>query len=172
MPRLRGCVSIRTNLAVGAGVSEGGPDPPLRGRGAAVDPVAIALALGGASQEPAEDADYEERAGNAGACCLESGLDGVLPAPAPTASPTTAAPDEASKHKKRYCAQGGIDDCGENTSPEMNAESRQQCVAYEGADDADDDVANDAKPCSYDEVPSQPPGDKTHQQNDKDALVR
>jgi hypothetical protein len=53
----------------------------------------------------------------------------------------------------------------------MNAEFRQQQVANEGADNADDDVTNEPKSGSPDEVPGQPPGHKTNQQYDEETLI-
>jgi len=52
----------------------------------------------------------------------------------------------------------------------MNAKSREQGVANEGADNADDDVTDEPK-SSANDVPGQPPGDKANQYYDKETLI-
>lgn len=53
----------------------------------------------------------------------------------------------------------------------MNSKLRQKIVANEGADNADNDVTNQPKSGSPNEVPGQPPGDKANQQYDKETLI-
>jgi hypothetical protein len=70
-----------------------------------------------------------------------------LPAPSsPTPSPSTAATNEPDEQEEYQRANGGVDDCSQKARAKVNTESRQQPATDEGADNTNDQVANEAKP--------------------------
>ena len=70
------------------------------------------------------------------------------PAAAPTvsraAAPTAGTTDESDKKQQHDGAYGGVDDRTDNSHTKMQTESRHQPVTDEGADNADDHVADKA----------------------------
>jgi hypothetical protein len=66
------------------------------------------------------------------------------PAPAPTAAKAVATAQQPNYKQKKDGADGGVDDRGDNSGPEMDAELRQQPVANERADNADDEIGDES----------------------------
>src|SRR5580658_9883724 len=96
--------------------------------------------------------------------------DELLAAP-PDAAPTAAAADEADDEKQHDAADRRVDDRADNSDAEMDVELRQQPVADEGADDSDDNVANQPKTGPAHDVTGQPSRDKTDDEDDEEAFV-
>ena len=53
----------------------------------------------------------------------------------------------------------------------MDAEARQQPIADERADDADQEIADQAKAGPLDDLTRQPTGDETDEQDDEQTFV-
>jgi hypothetical protein len=84
------------------------------------------------------------------------------PAPSAPAAPKTAATPNKPHHKQKYDgADGGVDDRRNNAGTEMDANSRQQPVANECADNTDDEIADEPISGSSYDLSGQPAGNKT-----------
>src|SRR5258708_3407446 len=79
-------------------------------------------------------------------------------AAAPTAAPPAPAsaqqPDDKQQHDR---ADRCVDDRGDDSGAEMDAEAREQPVADESTHDADEDIADDAEAGPLDDLACQPP---------------
>jgi hypothetical protein len=69
-------------------------------------------------------------------------------------------------------SDGGVDDVRRRANAEMNAQSRQNPVANEGAENSDNNVTNESEAAASHELPCQPSGDKSNQQDHKQTLTR
>lgn len=111
-----------------------------------------------------------------GACCRPSALSAlavsadrsehVLSRSAsiqlPTFSPSTRGTDEADENQQNQCADSGVDDRCDYAHPEMDAELRKQPTADQGADNTNNDIADDSKPAALQDLTGQPPGDEAN----------
>jgi hypothetical protein len=91
-----------------------------------------------------------------------------LPAAAPSRPVTpTASADQSKKEEQYHGANEGVDDQSDHADAEMDTELRQQPVADESADQADDKIANQAESAAARHTPGKPAGnnadDKDHQ---------
>src|SRR5579862_7206669 len=91
----------------------------------------------------------------------------TAPAAAPAATPATAtaAGNESDDDQQQNGADGRVDDQGDSSNPEMDVQSGQQPIADERSDDADDQVADDAKTAAVDDFSRQPAGNNPDQQD-------
>jgi hypothetical protein len=79
----------------------------------------------------------------------------------PAPAPSTTATNETDKDQQDQCADGGVDDRRNKAHTKMDAELRKQPAADEGADHANDNIANDPKPAALQDLTGQPPGNET-----------
>jgi hypothetical protein len=88
----------------------------------------------------------------------------MTPAAAPPTSPSAAAkqPDD---EKQQYRTDGRIDDRTDQAGTEMDPELRQQPATDEGAQDTDDQIANDPKAGATNDLAGQPACHETYKQN-------
>jgi hypothetical protein len=77
--------------------------------------------------------------------------------------PTGTTSDEPDDEKQNDATYGGVDDRTDDSRPKMQTEPRHQRVTDEGADNADDHVADEAEAGPLDDLTGQPPGYQTDQ---------
>src|ERR1700722_19025854 len=93
--------------------------------------------------------------------------------PAPRCrSPPAATVEEPQNDQEQERSDGRRDDGGDDAGAEMNAQSRQQPAADEGADNPNADIGDDAETGAANDLPGEPPGDETDQQDDEKAFPR
>lgn len=85
---------------------------------------------------------------------------GLIPlpasAPTPPVSPTPAAPEQPHNEEQQDRADRCIDDGADYSGTEVHADTRQQPAADEGADDPDQQVANDSETGASDDFAGKP----------------
>ena len=81
--------------------------------------------------------------------------------------PRSAAVNEAHDEQKQHGTYGGVDDCIDQSGPEMDAELGQQPASDQGTQEADDKVADEPEAGSLHELARQPAGNETHKQDDQ-----
>src|SRR6202051_1072098 len=101
------------------------------------------------------DTPRSRHGGSALICLLEkikSTADAIIgiglrfPSPAPPTPAATPAAHQPNHNQEQHGADGGVDDGGDNAGPEVDAELRQEPVADERADYADDEIADESEP--------------------------
>jgi hypothetical protein len=99
---------------------------------------------------------------------------GWLPPPttAPSASPSTATAEKPHHEEQQYRADGGVDDRADDTAAEMDAELGQQPTAYKGAEDTDDQIADDPESGPAYDLTGQPACNEPYEQYDQEAFAR
>lgn len=97
---------------------------------------------------------------------------GSPPTAAPSASPSTATAEKPHHEEQQYRADGGIDDRADDTAAEMDAEPGQQPTAYKGAQDTDDQIADDPESGPANDLTGQPACNETYEQYDQEAFAR
>ena len=97
-------------------------------------------------------------------------LDLPLPARAPSASPSVTA-NETDEEKKQDGSDRGVGNSGNRPGTKMDIEPGQQPSTYEGAQDADDHVAHDPRPCAAHDVTGQPSGQKPDYKSCNETLA-
>ena len=97
-----------------------------------------------------------------------------LPSPTatPSASPSTATAEKPHHEEQQHGADGGVDDRADDTAAEMDAEPGQQPTAYKGAQDTDDQIADDPKSGPAYDLTGQPACNETDEQDDQEAFAR
>src|SRR3984957_17859988 len=92
--------------------------------------------------------------------------------PAPAASVVTAAAaNQTEQQQKDNSADKGVDDQRHNAAPEVNTKLRQQPVADKGADQADQQIADQSEPATLHHPAGQISGNDSDEDNDEKALV-
>jgi hypothetical protein len=97
---------------------------------------------------------------------------GSPPTAAPSASPSSAAAEKPHYKEQQYRTDGGVDDRADDTAAEMDAEPGQQPTAYKGAQDTDDQIANDPESGPAHDLAGQPACNETYEQDDQEAFAR
>jgi hypothetical protein len=92
--------------------------------------------------------------------------------PPPASLPSPAAANEAHDEQKQYGTYCGVDNCIDQSGPEMDAELGQHPASDQGTQQSDDKVADEPKAGSLHELARQPAGNETHKQDDQQALAR
>jgi hypothetical protein len=94
----------------------------------------------------------------------------ALPASPPTPAPQTAAyePKQQEKHDGPY---EGVEDESNDAAAKMDAEPWQQPVAYKCADQADNQVSDQAETAALHDSAGEPSCDKPHDENDQKTLI-
>jgi hypothetical protein len=65
-----------------------------------------------------------------------------------------------------------MDDCTDQSGPEMDAELGQQPASDQGTQQSDDKISDEPEAGSLHELACQPAGNETHKQDDQQALAR
>jgi hypothetical protein len=78
-------------------------------------------------------------------------------------------PDDQQQYQ---AADGGVDDRLNNAQAEMDADQRQQPTADKGADDSNEEIAEDAEPGAAHDLAGQPSGNEADHQYDQETLTR
>ena len=89
----------------------------------------------------------------------------------PTASPSASAMNEPQDQQQYERPDGCVDDRRNDARTEMDAESRQQPTADDGAYDSDNEVADEPKPASARDPAGQPSGNEANDQNYQETFV-
>jgi hypothetical protein len=97
---------------------------------------------------------------------------GSPPTAAPSASPSTATAEKPHHEEQQYRTDGGVDDRADDTAAEMDAEPGQQPTAYKGAQDTDDQIADDPESGPAHDLTGQPACNETYEQYDQEAFAR
>src|SRR5947209_5227545 len=100
------------------------------------------------------------------------GSPSTTPTAAPPTSPSAAAAKQPDDQKQQYRADGRIDDRTDQAGAEMDPELRQQPAADKGAQDADNQIADDPKAGATNDLTGQPACHETYKQNHQQALTR
>jgi hypothetical protein len=90
--------------------------------------------------------------------------------PAPLPPPATS--NEAHDEQEQYGADGGVDDCTDQSAPEMDPELGQQPASDKGAQDSDDNVADDSESGPLHDLAGEPAGNEANKQYDQQAFAR
>jgi hypothetical protein len=88
----------------------------------------------------------------------------------PSACPSAAAQKtyQQEQHDRAY---RGIGNGRTNACAKVNADARQQPIADEGSQNADDDVADEPEPGAPHKLTGQPAGHETHQQDNQQTFI-
>ena len=97
---------------------------------------------------------------------------GHLQTTAPSASPSTITAEKPHHEEQQYRADGGVDDRADDTTAEMDAEPGQQPTAYKGAQDTDDQIADDPESGPAHDLTGQPACNEAYEQDDQEAFAR
>ncbi len=79
--------------------------------------------------------------------------------------------DQAKEHEKQYRAKRGLNDCRDDARTEMDSKLRKDPARNEGACDAHDEIADEAKACTPDDLAREPAGGDADNQYDEKALA-
>jgi hypothetical protein len=93
------------------------------------------------------------------------------PAAAPPASPA-AASKEPHDQEQQYRADGGVDDCTDQSRTEMNTQLRQQPTSDKGAQNPEQEITEYPKTSPLHDLTCQPASNETHKQYDQQAFAR
>jgi hypothetical protein len=93
------------------------------------------------------------------------------PAAAPPASPAAASKDPHDQ-EQQYRADGGVDDCTDQSRTEMNTQLRQQPTSDEGAQNPEQEITEYPKTSPSHDLACQPASNETHKQYDQQAFAR
>jgi len=80
--------------------------------------------------------------------------------------------DQADEHEKQYRANRGVDDCRNDARTEMDSELRKYPAGHEGSRNSHDEVANEAKSCTLDDLAREPAGGDADGQYDEKTFAR
>jgi hypothetical protein len=86
--------------------------------------------------------------------------------------PPPAASNQAHDEQEQYGADGGVDDCTDQSDPEMDPELGQQPASDKGTQDSDDKVADESEAGPLHDLASEPAGDEANKQDDQQAFTR
>src|ERR1700730_18260189 len=89
----------------------------------------------------------------------------------PTAAPAAATPKQPDDQKQHDGTDSGVDDRADNPHAKVDTDARQQPIADERADNADDQVTDQSEAGPLDNLTGQPPGDETDKNDDKQTFV-
>src|SRR5580704_9383860 len=95
----------------------------------------------------------------------------AAPAITPAAAPPSCAGEDPDYHEEHDRADGRVGDQRKHPDAEVDAQPRQQPIADERADDAYDQIPDEAKAPAIDDLSCQPTGDNTDDHDDEQALV-
>jgi hypothetical protein len=79
--------------------------------------------------------------------------------------------DQADEHKKQYRAKRGLNDCRDDARTEMDSKLRKEPARNEGAYDPHDEVADEAKACTPDDLAREPTGGDADDQYDEKVFA-
>jgi hypothetical protein len=91
---------------------------------------------------------------------------------APTAAPATTTRDDPDNDEQHNGTHGGVDDQSHCSDAKMDVQSRQQPITNEGADNSDDQVADEPEAPAPHNLTSQPPCNNADDDYDEETLVR
>jgi hypothetical protein len=131
----------------------------------AAHPLAPSTGNAGTFAGSAQVSAFAQKTWNARQACPISFSVRPLPTPAPpTPSPTT--PYEAKDQQEHDCAYEGIHDQRDYAYTEVNAQSRQQPITDESADEADYQIPDQPKATPFHHSACQPPGNDSDDNDD------
>jgi hypothetical protein len=107
---------------------------------------------------------------DAGGCASPASTETPTPAAPPAIAPT-AAGDEPDDEQEDDGADSGVDDQSNRAYAQMHAQSRQHPIANERADNADKQIADQAKSGAAHDFACRPPRDNADDQNDEKTFV-
>jgi hypothetical protein len=96
----------------------------------------------------------------------------LSPATSPSASPSAATAEKPHHEEQQYRTDGGVDDRADDTATEMDAEPGQQPTAYKGAEDTDNQIADDPESGPAYDLTGQPACNEPYEQYDQEAFAR
>jgi hypothetical protein len=100
----------------------------------------------------------------------------TAPAAAPTTTPTTTPPsatgNDSDDDEQQDCTDGSVDDESDGSNTQVNVQSRQQPITDKSAEDAYDQVPDEAEPAAAYDLTCQPPGNNADQHDDDEAFIR
>jgi hypothetical protein len=94
-----------------------------------------------------------------------------LPAPAPAASVAPTAAQQPQDQQKDNGANEGIQNETNHSRPEVNPKSRQQPIADKGANQTDQQIADQSKSAPLHHPACQPPGNNANDNDDQQTLI-
>jgi hypothetical protein len=87
-------------------------------------------------------------------------------------APSGAAAEEPNDQQQHNRTDRRVDDRGDHEAcAEMQMKLRQEPAAYKGASDADNEIAENAKPGALHDLACKPSGNHTHYHNDDETFV-
>src|SRR4051812_11912740 len=93
------------------------------------------------------------------------------PPPTPTTPTRSAAANEPDGQQQQDCTDGGVCDRSHEARPKVDPELGQHPAADEGANDADDEIADQSKPRALHNLAGQPAGDDADQQDNQQTFT-
>src|SRR5689334_9619642 len=94
-----------------------------------------------------------------------------LPAPSPP-PPTQATADEPEQEQQHHGSDKGVEDQRDDAGAEMDTEPRQQPVADERTDQANNQIADQSETAAFHHSAGKPSGDNADDQDDQKTFVR
>jgi hypothetical protein len=79
---------------------------------------------------------------------------------------------EPQKDQQDHCAERGVDDSGDNTGTKVNPQLRHQPAADEGADNANNNIADETEAAALYDLSRQPTRDQADQKYDEKTFTR
>jgi hypothetical protein len=86
--------------------------------------------------------------------------------------PPSAASNEAHDEQEQYGTYGGVEDCTDQSGSEMDAELGLQPASDKGAQDSDDNVADESEAGPLHDLAGEPAGNEANKQYNQQAFAR
>jgi hypothetical protein len=86
--------------------------------------------------------------------------------------PTPAAANEAHDKQEQNGADGGVDDCTDQSGSKMDPELRQQPASEKGTQDSNDEVTDESEASPLHDLAGEPAGNEANKQDDQQAFAR
>jgi hypothetical protein len=86
--------------------------------------------------------------------------------------PPSAASNEAHDEQEQYGTDCGVDDCADQSGPDMDPELWQQPASNKGTQDSDDKVADESEAGPLHDLAGEPAGNEANKQYDQQAFAR
>ena len=91
--------------------------------------------------------------------------------PLPTISPAAAPTHDTDDQQQDQCSNCGVGDCGNKSYTKMNADLREKPVPNERAQDSNEEIAENTKPCTFDYLTSEPACNEANNQNNDETFI-
>jgi hypothetical protein len=86
--------------------------------------------------------------------------------------PTPAAANEAHDEQEQNGANGGVDDCTDQSGSKMDPELGQQPASEKGTQDSNDKVTDESEASPLHDLAGEPAGNEANKQDDQQAFAR